>query len=66
MLDGVRGEMFRENIGRGCLGYVPGGLVTWEFPLRIDSAFWKSLESSIQFASFCNSCNLPDKSKIVF
>ena len=43
-----------------------GRLVTWEFPLRTDSASWKSLESFIQFTSFCNSCTLPDNSKIVF
>ena len=46
-----------KNIGR---------LVTWEFPLRTDSASWKSLESFIQFTSFCSSQNLPDNSKIVF
>ena len=37
-----------------------------EFPLRTDSASWKSIESFIQFTSFCNSCNLPDNSIIVF
>ena len=50
----------------GCLGNDTGRLVTWEFPLRTDSASWKSLESFIQFTSFCNSCTLPDNSKIVF
>ena len=30
------------------------------------SASWKSLESFIQFTSFCSSCTLPDNSKIVF
>ena len=50
----------------GCLGNNFGRLVTWEFPLRTDSVSWKSLESFIQFTSFCNSCTLPDNSKIVF
>ena len=50
----------------GCVGKDIGRLVTWEFPLRTDSASWKSLESFIQFSSFCSSCTLPDNSKIVF
>ena len=50
----------------GCLGNNIGWLVTWEFPLRTDSASWKSLEWFIQFNSFCSSCNLPDNSIIVF
>ena len=50
----------------GCLRNNKGWLVTWEFPLRTDSASWKSLESFIQFTSFCNSCNLPDNSITVF
>ena len=50
----------------GCLGSNIGWLVTWEFPLCTDSASWKSWESFIQFTLFCNSCNLPDKSMIVF
>ena len=37
----------------------------WEFPLRTDSASWKSLESLMQFISFCSSCTLPGNSKIV-
>ena len=49
-----------------CLGNNTGRLVTWEFPLRTDSASWKSLESFIQFTSFCSFCILPDNSKIVF
>ena len=52
--------------GKGCLGNNIGRLVTWECPLRTDSASWKSLESFIQFTSFCSSCNLPDNSIIVF
>ena len=52
--------------GIGCGGKDTGRLVTWEFPLRTDSASWKSLESFIQFTSFCSSCTLPDNSKIVF
>ena len=43
-----------------------GRVVTWEFPLRADSASWKSLESFIQFTSFCNSCTLPESPTIVF
>ena len=43
-----------------------GWLVTWDCPLRADSASWKSLESFIQFTSFCSSCNLPDNSIMVF
>ena len=48
------------------VGNDTGRLVTWEFPLRTDSASWKSFESFIQFTSFCNSCTLPDNTKIVF
>ena len=51
------------GIGRG--GKDTGWLVTWECPLRIDSASWKSLESFIQLISFCNSCILPVSSRIV-
>ena len=51
-----RNRMFRDNIG---------WLVTWEFPLRTDSASWKSLESFIQITSFCNSCNLPDNAIVL-
>ena len=35
--------------GIGWGGNDTGWLVTWEFPLRTDSASWKSLESFIQF-----------------
>ena len=52
--------------GIGCVEKDTGRLVTWEFPLRTDSASWESLESFIQFTSFCSSCTLPDNSKIVF
>ena len=38
--------------GIGCGENDTGRLVTWEFPLRTDSASWKSLESFIQFTSF--------------
>ena len=48
------------------LGKNIGWLVTWEFPLRTDSASWKSLESNIQFTSCCRSCILLDNSKTVF
>ena len=50
----------------GCSGNNIGWLVTCEFPLRTDSASWKSLESFMQITSFCSSCNLPDNSIIVF
>ena len=36
-----------------------GWLVTWDRPLRTDSASWKSLESFIQLISFCSSWILP-------
>ena len=52
------------SIGWG--GNDTGRLVMWEFPLWIDSTSWKSLVPFIQFISFCNSCTLPDNSKIVF
>ena len=42
-----------------------GWLVTWEFPLRIDSASWKSFESFIQCTSFCNSCTRSESFNIV-
>ena len=51
--------------GIGWGGNDTGRLVTWEFPLRIDSASWNSFESLIQFISFCNSCIRPESSKIV-
>ena len=64
-----RGDM-KEGLnipsGIGCVGKDIGRLLTWEFPLRTDSASWKSLESFIQFTSFCSSCTLPENSKIVF
>ena len=40
-------------------------LVTWEFPLRNDSASWKSFESFIQSISFCKSSIMSVSSKIV-
>ena len=40
-------------------------LVTWECPLRTDSASWKALESFIQWISFFDSCILPVSSRIV-
>ena len=51
------------GIGRG--GKNTAWLVTWEFPLRTDSASWKSLESFIQWISFCNSSILPVSAKTV-
>ena len=52
--------------GIGWSGSDTGRLVTCEFPLRTDSASWKSSESFMQFTSSCSSCTLPDNSKIVF
>ena len=40
--------------GTGWGGKDTGWLVTWECPLRTDSASWRSLESIIQLISFCN------------
>ena len=51
--------------GTGWGGNDTGWLVTCDFPLRTDSASWKSLESFMQWVSFCNSCILPVSSKIV-
>ena len=42
-----------------------GWLVTWDCPLRTDSASWKSLESFIQMTSFCNFWILAVRSRIV-
>ena len=42
-----------------------GWLVTWEFPLRTDSASWTSLESFIPLISLCNSWIFPVSSWIV-
>ena len=39
----------------GCLGNNPGGLVTCGFPLQVDSASIKSLESFMKLTSFCSS-----------
>ena len=63
---GVTKECLNIPSGIGWGGNDTGRLVTWEFPLRIDSASWKSLESLIQFTSFCNSCTRWPSSKIVF
>ena len=49
----------------GWSGKDAGWLVTWECPLRTDSASWKSLESFIQLISCCNSCILPVSSRTV-
>ena len=65
------GTAIRKNAstspsGIGWGGNGTGRRVTWEFPLRTDSASWKFLESFIQFTSFCSSCTLPDNSQRVF
>ena len=52
--------------GIGWGGNDTGRLVTWEFPLQIESASWYSFELFIQFMSFCNSCIRPVSSNIVF
>ena len=57
---------FNNPSNRGCLGNNPGGLVTCEFPLQVDSASTKSLESFMHFTSFCSSWSLPDNSIIIW
>ena len=59
-------EGLNNPSGIGYGGKDTGRLVTWDFPLRTDSASSKSLESFIQYTSFRNSCTLPDNSIIVF
>ena len=63
---GDANEGFNIPSGIGCFGKDIGWLVTWEFPLRTDSASWKSSESFIQFTSFCSSWSQPDNSTKVF
>ena len=63
---GIPVERLSIPPGTGWGGNDTGQLVTWEFPLRIDSASWKSFETFIQFISFCNSCIRPESSKKVF
>ena len=46
---------FNSPSNGGCLGNNPGGLVTCKFPLQVDSASIKSLESFNKFTSFCSS-----------
>ena len=62
---GIREERLSISPRIGWSGKDTGWLVTWECPLQIDSASWKSLESFIQLFSFCNSCILPVSSRIV-
>ena len=62
---GIPIERLRIPPGTEWGGKETGWLVTWECPLRTDSASWKSLELFIQFTSFCNSCILPVSSRIV-
>ena len=62
---GVMKECLNVPSGIGWGGNDTGRLLTWEFPLRTDSASWKSLESFIQFTSFCNSCTRPESFNIV-
>ena len=52
--------------GIGWGGNDTGRLVTWEFPLRTDSASWNSFWIVLQCTPFCGSCNLPANSIIVF
>ena len=63
---GTPKEQLSIPSGIGWGGNDIGRLVTWEFPLRIDSASWNSFESLIQYISFCNSCIRPENSNIVF
>ena len=62
---GIPKERLSIPPGIGWGGKDTGWLVTWECPLRTDSASWKSFESFIQLISFCNSCILPVSSRIV-
>ena len=62
---GIPIERLSIPSGIGWGGKDTSWLVTWECPLRTDSASWKSLESFIQLISFCNSCVLPVSSRIV-
>ena len=62
---GIPIERLSNPPGTGWGGKNTGWLVTWECPLRTESASWKSLESFIQLISFCNSCILPVSSRIV-
>ena len=62
---GIPFERLNIPPGIGWGGKDTGWLVTWEFPLRTDSASWKSPESFKQLNSFCNSCILPVSSRIV-
>ena len=57
---------FNSPSNGGCLGNNPGGLLTCGYPLQIDSASIKSLESFMKFTSFCSSWSLPDNSIIIF
>ena len=63
------GSASRKNVSTilqiGCGGNDTGRLVTWEFPLRTDSASWNSFESFMKFTSFCSSWSLPDNSMTV-
>ena len=63
---GIPRERLSIPSGIGWDGNDTGRLVTWEFPLRTDSASWNSFESIIQFISFCNSCIRPESANIVF
>ena len=52
---GTISECLSIPSGTGGRGNDTGRLLTWGFPLRIDSASWDSFASFIQFTSFYNS-----------
>ena len=62
---GLPRERLSIPSGSGWSGRSTGWLVTWDCPLRTDSASWKSLESFMQLISLCNSWILPVSSRIV-
>ena len=62
---GISRERLSITPGSRRSGKDTGRLVTWDCPLRTDSASWNSLESFIQLISFYNSCILPVSSRIV-
>ena len=62
---GIPRERLSIPPGSGWGGKDNGSLVTWDCPLRTDSASWKSLGSLMQLISFCNSWILPVSSRIV-
>ena len=62
---GIPIERLSVPPGTGWGGKNTGWLVTWQCPLRTESASWKSLESFIQLTWFCSTWILPVSSRIV-